>query len=58
MILIWRAKLGEITPGDAESEAMLFDCGPLEVRLELLDRDPWAEDDWSFLDGPRLDHRA
>src|ERR1039458_6600858 len=47
--LIGRAKLGEITPADAESEAMHFDCGPLEIRPESLDLDPRTEDEWTLL---------
>ena len=47
--LISRAKLGEITPEDAESEAMLVDCGPLELRPESLDLDPGKENEWTLL---------
>ena len=47
--LIRRAKLGEITPDDAESKAMRAHCGPLEVRPEALDLDPQREDQWTLL---------
>ncbi len=47
--LISRAKLGEITPEDAESEAMLVDCGPLELRPESLDLDPGKENEWTLI---------
>jgi hypothetical protein len=47
--LISRAKLGEITPEDAETEAALFDCEPLELRPESLDLDPQTEDQWTLL---------
>ena len=47
--LISRAKLGEIPPEDAESEAMLVDCGPLELRPESLDLKPQTEDQWTLL---------
>jgi hypothetical protein len=47
--LIKLAKLGEITPDDAESRARRVDCGPLEVRLESLDLDPQTEDQWTLL---------
>jgi hypothetical protein len=44
-----RAKLGEITPEDAETEARLFDCEPLELRPETLDLDPGTEKQWTLL---------
>ncbi len=47
--LISRAKLGEITPEDAESEARLVDCGLLELRPETLDLDPGTENEWTLL---------
>jgi hypothetical protein len=47
--LISRAKLGEITPESAESEAMLFDCGPLKLSPESLDFDPQTEAQWTLL---------
>jgi hypothetical protein len=47
--LIKRAKLGEITPEDAESKAMFSDCEPLEVCPESLDLDPQTEDQWTLL---------
>src|SRR5271166_1215746 len=46
---IRRAMLGEITPEDVESEAMLVDCGPLELRPESLDLDPRPEAQWTLL---------
>jgi hypothetical protein len=47
--LIRRAKLGEIDPDDAESDARRELGGPLEVRPESLDLDPQTEDQWSLL---------
>ncbi len=47
--LISRAKLGEITPEDAESEAVFGDCAPLQLRPESLDLDPLTEDEWTLL---------
>jgi hypothetical protein len=47
--LIKRAKLGEISPEDAEDEAHQADCEPLEVLPESLDLDPRTEEDWTLL---------
>jgi len=56
--LLARAKLGEITPEEAEDEALLDGCGPLEVRsypidpnqrTEPADLDPGTEPAWTLL---------
>jgi hypothetical protein len=47
--LISRAKLGEITSEDAETEAILFDGEPLQLRPESLDLDPLRENEWTLL---------
>jgi hypothetical protein len=56
--LLARAKLGEITPEEAETEALFAECGPLEVRsypididskTSLTDLDPGTEPAWTLL---------
>jgi len=56
--LLARAKLGEITPEEAEDAALLDGCGPLEVRsypidpsqrMEPADLDPITEPAWTLL---------
>ncbi len=56
--LLMRAKLGEITPDEAETEALFAECGPLEVRsypididseMALADLDPETEPAWTLL---------
>jgi hypothetical protein len=56
--LLTRAKLEEITPEEAETEALFAKCGPLEVRsypididseMALADLDPETEPAWTLL---------
>jgi hypothetical protein len=47
--LLARAKRGEITPEEAEDEALLAGCGPLALGPNSSDLDPIAEPTWTLL---------
>ena len=47
--LLASAKRGEITPEEAEDEALLAGCGPLALGPNSSDLDPIAEPTWTLL---------
>jgi hypothetical protein len=46
--LLSRAKIGEITPEEAENEAILTGLGPLAMRPDAVDSSPLSEEHWTL----------